>query len=54
MSPRQAAAARWAITTARALERAVEYGIRTGPAARDYDRARAALRRAKGLDGGAR
>jgi hypothetical protein len=41
MSPDLAAADRLVINTARAFERAAQYGINTMPAARDYDTARA-------------
>lgn len=43
MSPRLAAAHRWAITTARAYERAAEYGINAGPARHEYELARNGL-----------
>lgn len=43
MTDAQAAAARRVIDTARAFERANQYGINPAPAARDYDQARARL-----------
>lgn len=48
MTAAQAAAERWVITTARTLERAAGYGINAGPAARDYDQARAQLNALRG------
>lgn len=41
MTPKRAAADRRVINAAKQIERAAEYGITTGAAAREYDRARA-------------
>lgn len=47
MTPRQAAAHRWAITTARAIELAVQHGVDPKPASHDYEQARADLARVR-------
>lgn len=48
MNAQQAAAERRVIHAAKQIERAAGYGIDSGPAIREYDRARAEQTRARG------